>query len=92
MLHNYMYSSNKVRIFIIIYSNFFFILPFLFAGLFQLGTHCKSLQRLDVSWCSAITEVGARNVLQGCHNLNHLGKVLEGLQNNYLNVNLYVKV
>ena len=22
-------------------------------------------------------------MLQGCHNLNHLGKVLEGLQNNY---------
>ena len=32
------------------------------------------LERLDLSWCQAITDAGVQDVVKGCRGLKHLGK------------------
>ena len=43
------------------------------SGLQCLGKHSKHLKRLDVGWCEAITEEGARTLSQSCTTLEYLG-------------------
>ena len=44
----------------------------LFAALFHLGDYSHKLESLDVSWCSALSDVGARYVSEKCPRLSYL--------------------